>query len=344
MKNKLRNKRTEIIEIILVSIVVAFGINFISTGIVSLFKLDNSIVIIIIGIIMCLLVIMYYALSVVKSLNIKKIMDGNIVISSNDKRIVGVTEYFASMYMENFLDALLLEDKSVLKAYNKDMKKLDYFCEHYSNIQNSYFKYLMDSLIEYLILDTFVDAKYLSEKNIKILERNNIDKNILDNIFIKVLCEDLEKRKFFHEDMLDSEGELYTITTDDGYIYNKLVVKIPKNARIYKENNNTLIINSKYFRIKIEWGLEDASMANDYNFYNYFLKDDIISWNDFEFGYFVDVDVKYKMPIIFLKKFDEYYLWIDDLIERMYELFDYNECLKQNNWQLLKNIKEYLNK
>lgn len=344
MKNKLQNKRTEIIEIILVSIVIAFGINFISTGIVSLFELNNYIILLIIGIIICLLVIFYYILSIIKSLNIKKIILGNIIISKKSNRIIGINEYSASLFMKYYLDALLLEDKNALKKYNKDMKNADFYCEKHSNLENSYFKYMIDSLIEYLIIDEFTDTIFLNDKNTKILDRNNIKKIIPDNIFIKVLSSNFEKRKVFKNSVIDNEGELWSISTEEGYIYNKLEIKIPKNAKMYKENNHTLIIKSKYFKIRIEWGLENGCLASDYEFYNYFLKHDINKWEDLELNYFIDINVKYKIPILFLKKFDEYYLWIDDIVNRIFTFFDYEECLKQNNWKLLKNIKMFLNK
>lgn len=340
--NNMKNKKAEIIEIILVTILISLSINLISSSIFMLNDIKN-IIVMAIGIVICLSIVMYYLKIKVKSMNKDKIIEGNIILDVKNKYIYKSLEYFSSYSISDDINAVMLENKEINKKYNESLKNIETFNEDNFKLQNSYFSFIVNSAIEYQILNLLTDHIHLNDKDIKTIDLNNASKDILNNIFIKTLAKDYKIREEFNDykDEMKEDEELFTVKSDEGYIYNKFTIAIPKNAMLIKKENS-LIIKSKYFKITIEWGIDDASLPfPDMEFYNFFSVKKI-DYNDVEISYYIKVKVEYSLLSMFSKKSDNYYLWIEFVVNQLIEFFDFKNCLEKNNWNLLKNIDKIL--
>lgn len=344
MNNKMENKKSEIMEIVLVTILTALGINLVSS---SIFMLDDikNIIIMLIGIIICIGVIVYYLKTKVKSMNVNKIIEGNIIVDVTNKNIHKSLEYSSSYHISENIKAVLLEDEEIKKKYNNSLENIEEYYEDSTKLQNSYFGYVVNSAIEYEIVDSFTDSIYLRDKDVKTFDLNNAPKDILDNIFIKILSKNYKEREGFKhcDEEVEEEGaELFSLKSDEGYIYNKFSIEFPKDASISK-NKNKLIIKSNICKLTIEWGIDYAHMPfPDMEFYNHFSPEDKINYDDIEFSYFVEINVEYKLLSMFSKKSNGYYSWIEYLVNEITKEFDFEDCLKRNSWDLLKNIKKII--
>lgn len=344
MNNKMENRKSEIIEIVLVTILTALGINLVSS---SIFMLDDikNIIIMLIGIIICISVIVYYLKIKVKSMNVNKAIEGNIIVDATNKKIHKLLEYSSSYHIGENINAVLLEDKEIMKKYNNSIENIEEYCEDTSKLQNSYFGYVINNTIEYEIIDIFTDSIFLRDKDIKTFDLNNAPKDILDNIFIKVLSKNYKEREEFNNYVEGAEvegAELFNLKSDEGNIYNKFSIEIPKDATISK-NRNSLVVESSICKLTIEWGIENAHMPfPNMEFYNLFSQKDKISCDDIEFSYFVEINVEYKLLSMFSKKANRYYSWIEYLVNEITKEFDFEDCLKRNSWDLLKNIKKII--
>lgn len=338
MNNKLQNKRAEILEIILIAIILALGINLISSGISAIVDIKN-ILVILIGTAICISVILYYLKIKIQSMGINKIVVGNIVLNVKNKRLYGILQYRSSYQIKDYINAILLENKEISNRYAKSVKNIENYYESDYKLQNSYFSYIVNSAIEYQIINLLIDAIYLRNGDIQELDLNSVPKNIADNVFVKVLSRDWRKRKvFINCDEEVEDEELVYLKTDEGYIYNKLVIRIPKNSTIEKYKNS-LVVKSKLYKITIQWGIENGHLPfPDMEFYNFCFSDEEINFNDIEFSYFIDIKVEYSLLAIFSKKAIKENLWVENFINTIIEDFDYDDCLKRNSWELLKNI------
>lgn len=340
MDNELKKKKSEIIEIMLVAIAIALGINLVSSSIIELFNINN-ILIIIIGSVICIGVIIYYLNIKIKSMNMNKIVDGNIILNNNSKEIVKLYEYYSSYKLSDDLKALFLENNVVKNKYKKSIKNIDKLTNTIDYKCNGYCFDILNSAIEYEIISIFTDAVHLPEKDTKTYNINIVPKKIGDNIFIKTFSKDYKKRRAFDgykEEMEDSNYELAALTTDEGNIYEKFNMTIPKNCKI-ETNEKTLTIKSKFYNITIQWGIEEVHFPfPDMEFYNFFLKEDKITYDDIELSYFVQIKVQYNILTMFSKKTNNHYLWIKELVNSIVDKFDYSECLKKNDWNLLQNL------
>lgn len=345
MNNDMKTKKSEIIEIILVAILISLSINLISSSIFMLNDMKN-IIVMVIGIIICVSVIVYYLKIKVKSMNEEKIIDGNIILDVKSKSIYQSLEYSSSFSISDNINAIMLENKEIKEKYNDSLKNIGKYSQNISELENSYFSYVINSAIEYEILNLLTDYFYLKDEDINIVDLNNAPKDILNNIFIMILAKDYKKRAVFNDYKEEGlEGaETFYIKNDAGYIYNKFKIAIPKNAVLVKKKNS-LIIKSRFYKITIEWNIEDVSMPfPDMEFYNFFSDENKIDYDDIEFPYYIKVNVEYTLLSMFSKKSNNYYLWIESIINQLVNIFDFNECLKRNNWTLIRNINVILKK
>lgn len=335
----MKNKKAEIIEIILITILISLGINLISS---SIFVLDSTknIIIMIIGIILCISVVIYYLKTKVKSMNIDKTIDGNIILNVKNKQICKSLEYHSSYSMGDYINAIMLEKPEIRKKYNDSLKKIENFIENESRLKDNYFVYLIESAIEYKILNLFTDYIPLNDKNIKIIDLENAPDSILNNVFIKILSEDYKNRNIFdnYKEEILEDSELFSLRSDEGFIYNKFKIAIPKKAKLLKKDNS-LTITSKIFKLTIDWNTSNfCSPFSDMAFYNFFSTDTEIDIDDIEVPYYINIKVEYTLLSMFSKKANNYYLWIKFIVNQLIDVFDFNECLKKNNWNLIKNI------
>lgn len=345
MDNKLKKKKSEIIEIILVAIAIALGINLVSSSIIELFNINN-IVVIIIGITICISVISYYVITEIKSMNINKNIDGNIILNPNTDNIYKIIQYHSSVDISDTIRALMLEDSKTKVKYKNSIKSIEKYENNIKKLNNEFFGQIINDAIEYQIINTLTDAIGLKNKDVKTIELNNAPKEILNNMFVKTLSKDYKKRIAFKNDtdiINDGEGELVYHVNDDGYMYNKLEINIPKNSEI-KKNGNSLILKSRYYKMTIEWGVESVFVPIlTMNFYNFFLDKNKVADSDVEISYYINVKVKYNLLTMFSRKSNRYYSWIDYLINTMEKDFDYEYNLKNANWDLLDNISNIIN-
>lgn len=292
MDNKLKNKKSEIVEIVLVSIAISLGINLISSSITELFDI-NDILIIIIGSTICISVIVYYLSIKIKSMNINKIVNGNFILNSDSKNIVKLYEYNSSYKISNDLKGLFVENKTIKNKYEKSIKDVEFtnICDKECT---GYCFDILNDAIEYEIISNFYDAVDLSENDIQSYNINTIPKKIADNIFVKTFSKDYKKRRAFDdyvEEIEDRNCELAVLTTDDGNIYEKFNMTIPKNSKI-EISEKMITIKSKFYNIKIQWGIDDVHFPfPDMEFYNLFLQDEQITYDDIELSYYIRIQV-----------------------------------------------------
>lgn len=274
-------------------------------------------------------------------MNINKIVNGNIILNNNNKEIVKLYQYDSSYELSNDLKALFLENDVIKNKYEKSIKNFDKIANNFDYKCEGYCFDILNSAIEYEIISIFTDAIHLPKKDIKNYDINIAPKKIRDNIFIKTLSKDYRKRSAFDtykEEVQDSNYELMLLTTDEGNIYKKFNMSIPKKCKI-ETNEKTLIIKSKFYNITIQWGIEEVyTPFSDMKFYNFFLEEDRVTYDDIELSYYVQIKVQFNIFTMFFKKTNNHYLWIKELVNSIVDKFDYSECLKKNDWNLLQNL------
>ena len=166
--NNMENKKAEIIQIILITILVSLSINLISSSIFSLNSIKN-IIILLIGIIICLSVVIYYLKIKVKSMNITKIIEGNVILNVNDKNIYKSLEYYSSYNISDNITAVRLENKEINKKYNDSLKNVEKYRIDELKLKNSYFSFILNNAIEYQILDLLRHYLEIIEKEMYLM-------------------------------------------------------------------------------------------------------------------------------------------------------------------------------
>lgn len=353
LNDKIIKGKEQNIEVLIISVIVALGINLLSTGLTSLFNLDNNtLLLIIIGSVLSILVIFLYMILRIKSFDSVTEINGCFIFNKRKKDILPINNFQVSIDMKDYLNALLLERKDE----KEKLDKCDYInsedCYAPNEFEDDYFKNIISSLIEYLILNNLSSYlnDYYNETTDNVIEYNinNLPDEIKNNIFLSTIAKDISTRDVFGRKNIglseicrkndSGDEEVFISRTSDGYIYNKFIMLLPKYSKIYKDYINELTIDTRYYKIKIRWYFNYYGSNVDNEFYQYVLKKKR-NWDyDDDFNFQIQVDVSFKPSLIFNKNKMKHYAWLDEILNNLIDYFDYNNFLEQINWNLIKNL------
>jgi hypothetical protein len=103
------------------SVLIAVGVNLLSTGIVELFGFQHKeIVLIVLGVLLSLGVIARIAWTKLRELNQTTKFEGFVIYDEDNHKIVGVPEYKISIDMARYQKSVSSENKAMEKLWNKD--------------------------------------------------------------------------------------------------------------------------------------------------------------------------------------------------------------------------------
>ena len=199
MLSGLRRNSESTRELIIISIVIAFGVNVVTNGLTSLLGIQNDAFIqLLVGAVFSLGTILLLFISKVKRLNRKQIIKGCMIFDTKNRDILQIENYKISEDMHSYLRAAFVENEAMKTIwinhpiYDETTHKTD---------ASSKGSQLLRELIEYSILEylsTFL-CDYFNRsdnRNVKFKEydRKDIPDVLLENRFLKLFSEPMDNR------------------------------------------------------------------------------------------------------------------------------------------------------
>lgn len=350
-----KKQKTELNGIIVYSIVLGISINIISGIISEIFDITPCLELIIWGSVSLCVIIISQIIKLCRLNNKVKFDCLFIADESNKNEIVEIPNYMISMEMKrNFKSAFsenpayqrIWEDSGLDKLNNKKTKA-----------SASESKKLLLEMIEYCLLQHFsiFIGDYYNTRNItkKIVcySENDIPDVLLKNRFLKLFSEDPQNRAAFCS---NKESKMYIVeqsddSTDDdsgtvvymignnGALFRRFELTIPKGSKVFRENDNTIVLDTKLFTLRYKVAFDGFTTVVEPDFYKYYLhRDNKFEFHDWKF--YVEIDVKYKISSI-LKLWDwKYYNWLDEYLVKLANYCDVDTFYKNIGWEESKTI------
>lgn len=331
MKNSIENikeSQQSILELVIIPIIISIGINLIMLGISN----DLNFKLILIGsifIILSLFIPAYLkpAYLKFKQSNRKVKIQAALVYDSKNRKILDIDNYEFSNDVCWYLKGALVEDKNIKEMRNKD--KLCFGDSHLNKLLNQLLEYIVLLRLSRATIDHFDHREYSKGKIIKI-ERDNISDFVASNMFIDLFSKPPYEREAFGYVEGDDLGRI----GENGEIYLKFELNLPSKCQIVKKFPNTIVVKHPYFNLEIIPNFQGFGTILLPDFKERYMQlDDLSNIST----YAVDIDINSKFsPLAFFMNKDQYYRWIDELINDLIEYASIDKFYEKMRWDVVR--------
>lgn len=349
-----KNQKSELNSIIVYSIVLGISVNIISGILSEIFDIPlwkNLIIWV------CVSLGVIVVSQIIKLCKLKtKIKFDCLFIAdeSNKNKLIEIPNYKISTDMKEYFESAFSEN-SAYKSIWED-SGLDKLKGHQSMATVTESKKLLVEMLEYCLLEHFsmFIGDYYNTRNItkKIISYSgdDIPDVLLKNRFLKLFSEDPKNRAAFctsnkarvlmikeRDDESEDDGTVVFMTGSDGAIYRRFALNIPKGSKVFREKDDTIVIDTKLFTLKYKVIFDGFTTVVENDFYRYYLHE--INCRGFhDWKYFIEIDVKYKYTAL-LKLWDwKYYNWLDEYLVKLSNYCDIESFYKNIGWEESKTI------
>ena len=344
MKNspikQIKKTQFNIIQLILTTVLIASGVNFLVTGAVSHFENKSGSLLIIIGISLIVLTVIISLIIDFKKSKIKEIINAVISYDPQKQELIKIPKYKLSEDLIHYLNAACIESKDIKSLWRKD--KLD--LKHIHNdidpkstfVELSQSAAVLNQLVEYLILnklslttvDYFNKPTFDKRKLIQLTELNVPD-IVVTNMFLSLFSKDISQREAFDNNCNKSIVMAYG---KNGEIYDKFELSLPKKCQIIRKKPNTIILKHPLFKLELTPAFSGFNTALPKGFTQEYIKADFLKIQSYKF--YIGVTLKFSWKAIFIGK-SIYYDWIDTFLDKLHNDMDFDRFIENIHWDIV---------
>lgn len=274
-------------ELIMTSVLIAIGVNLLSTGIVELLGIQNKgIILIVIGMLISIGVVVRISTSKINELNQTTKINGFVIYDEESHKLIGVPEYGISTDMVKYLDCAFAENKALEKLWNNESISQFRIVGGKPGEQAigvaTHSGALFIELLEYCIihkLSLHLSAFFNNsddKKCVREFQRNDIPEVLLSNRFLKLFSEDMANREIFacHDAPLGNNKDTGTIVyarNSSGGYYDRFDLTLPERSTISRKNKNEIVIETPILTLTVSCLFGGFSTILKSGFYRYYL-------------------------------------------------------------------------
>jgi hypothetical protein len=333
-------------QLVIISVLISFGVNVLTTGVISYYGLEkNSIILIIIGILLSLGIILFLFISNVKRLNKDVKIDGFVIYNQELRELTLVPKYDISEDMVRYLNASFIENKALKKLWydepinqfkivgGKPGERAIAISTHSGAIFIELLEYCVIEQLS-LHLSSYFNNSGLAR--VKEFEREDIPDVLLENRFLQLFSEDMHNREVFVEtdDKKDFSqgGKVVSAYHPSGAIYKKFDLILPDKSRIKRINKNQIIIETNMLSLSLSCLFGGFGTVLERGFHKYYLgiEEEYPKFHDYQFT--IEITIKFKLRSFFFSDKWKYYLWADDFIEKLTKYLSQEAFFHRINW------------
>lgn len=308
--------RTNLIEVLIVVIFAALGINLVTDGIILHTGL-TPLASVILGVFLCLISIFYFVARVFGRRTRFRCYEGFFIYHKKNNEVIPVPRYDFSEDLSEYLKAAFFENKALKSIWEKEplsdwspQKKLRTF-----NLVREATEYFVLSKLSTHLADYFNDVQF-REENLREFQRNDVPDVLLKNRFLELFSKAMEDRPPFVDESFDEKDDGKTVAAYiDGAIYERFDLVLPKESVVHRVGENKVAIETKRFIINITVRFDGENAYIPFDFEKHYLSVDDPIEDIIEFCFYVDVQVLFKFGALLSRTGWEYYQWIDSFLE-----------------------------
>lgn len=360
--------RTQFVELVVIALLVALGVDLISTGLRTVASISDT-ASLAIGIGLCLISLMYLGGRVFAGHSETRRLAGFLIYDSSANEIVAVPRYELAEDITHYLRAALAEDKALAVLWEREPVRA-FGADSAEVIESDAFSMtvlvkelrsfnILGEVIEYWLLkklsthltDYFSQGRF-SEKSLTEYGRADIADILLSNRFLELISKPMDQRPDFVHQTLEPSlfGDPLGSQSASGALYERFYLMLPKSSVIRRgpesHDPGESRIEIETSRIKISFNVKftvfhallPAGFLGDY-----LRPRDRAALDSLEpRQVYITVEIRLKPGALLSPLGWEYYRWIDSFLTEL-ELSVSEEAFFQRiGWESARTIVDIL--
>lgn len=272
--------------------------------------------------------------------------------------IIYIIDYFSNRSYETKIDTLFITDKEnhVIPINRFDFSE-DLFCAFQSVLsenktyeslwedafshgiaQGNNSKAFVVEFMEYLFirmisleLNTYFTN--VDSEAIEVIGRDQIPELLIKNRVIEMISKPYEEREKFQKVINKEEhskGVVVYMGGEDGALFEKLEIELPRKSKIFK-NGNSLVIKNRNFNILFEAVFEGYSGVAPSYFEEFYLGHSLRDTNCYLVNLKMGIQLK---PLFLFSMRDRRYLgWLDQISDAFIQYFSFDSFLQRIGYE-----------
>lgn len=336
------NSYEYMLKLIVTTVILAFGINLISSQFVATVNF-SPVTTIILGLILCSAALIYLFYKLLYGSFKKHEFHAFILYDSKENKLVKVPRYDFSEDIQLYFESAFNENLALENQWKKNSLH-DFYCFNGNTEEdNKSVKLIVEAAQYYLLkrlsihLTDYFAHKDLEEHNLKKYGRVDIPEVLLSNKFLDLFSRPMTERSAFidendEENESEFEGEVISVYSNGAY-YDKFELVLPLKSKLKKPNDTKIEIETQRLKISMETQFDGCNASFPRGFEKYYLG---IDDKDFRFKAFeikIDINVDMKLRSIFSRLGWEYYYWIDSFLNDIDQQVSPEVFFTRINWE-----------
>lgn len=332
-------------DLITNSILIAIGVNLLSTGVIELIGPQHKgWILVLFGVTICFFVAFHISYlkyrSLMRTINIK----GVFIHNSSTKALLPIADYRISEKMEQYLQAAFTENKAIKRSWEKDeLSPFRYEESQKSNpdsASESQSQKVLLELLEYCVIEQL--STHLTDyfnfngnaERVQELGKNNIPDILMENRFLRLFSENMDNREAFSNSKIsiDCDRDVVFAMSENGAVYNAFSLALPSDSKVYRKNRE-IIIDMPLLTLSLCIIFDGSSTVLAPGFEQYLninVRDMYVNYDIFQFN--ISVAAKFKIKSLFKQDKEIYYGWIDSFIDSLTAYASIESFLKRIDW------------
>lgn len=336
----MREKRRDMLLILVTAIFFALAVNFI-TSYVSVIAKDNPHWLLLVGLLSLVGGMFLLGKVVFSTQREVHRFRGAIAFKTVNNSIepVEIVGYSFNNDFCEYLRGFIQENKAFGKLFSKsqenfvEMKLFNPDDLNYHTIINSVVEFVILHQLDLHLNSYFVENE-IDKRRIITLTRDQIDPAVLRNRVIDLITKDMKERSAFTRDSdLPSEGIVVYAPGEGGAVFQRLDLELPPESRIYRNSDGFLVISNPLFDLTLKPEFEGFATTLPSMFMP------SVSGHFTPHLVTVKIETKIKKSALFSGESMEIYEWLDSFLARMEEYISTDKLQQRLDSDLVRLLK-----
>jgi len=346
-------RRSNLVELFLVAILLALSLEFIAGSLMEILPLSPQ-WILATGLVLGLIALGYSLARLFGVRRRSQTYKGFFTYHKQINSLIRIPRYRYSEKLFDYLRGAFSENEALKAMWDKEPLADVFKLEVDGKIARRSFRsveFIIEATEYFFInelslhLSSYFNTEVNRGKRLTVLSRNDIPDVLLSNRFLEMFSRPMEERPQFIERFStrkhEPPGEVVYAMGKGGAIYDRFDLTLPANSRVKRLAKNSLEVETSRFRLISTVNFNAINTFIPFEFHKYILDVDTpLDISDFRVE--ITIDVRFKFGALLSLAGWDYYRWVDSFLERFRDSFSEEAFFESIGWEQALTVLDFI--